>query len=172
LDGTKEFIKGFPDFTVNIALIENGRPVLGVVYLPMTGESYYGDSEGAIKTFDGGSTEINISGRANDLRVMTSRSHVDSKTLEFLEGFNHETVIQAGSSVKFCLIAEGSAEVYPRFGRTMEWDTAAGQAVLEATGGKVLVAQTGEELTYGKPGFENPGFIAVSETGILRNKAK
>lgn len=172
LDGTKEFINGFPDFTVNIALIENNKPVMGIVYLPMTGESYYGDKQGAVKISDGGSTEINISGRANDFRVMTSRSHMDSKTLEFLEGFKHASVLQAGSSVKFCLVAEGSAEVYPRFGRTMEWDTAAGQAVLEAAGGKVLVAQTGEELTYGKPGFENPGFIAVSEKEVIQGKAK
>jgi 3'(2'), 5'-bisphosphate nucleotidase len=156
LDGTKEFINGFRDFTVNIALIENGKPVIGVVHLPMTGETYYGGQEGAKKTFEGKTWPIEISGRARDIRVVASRSHMDSKTLEFLQKLEYGSVVHAGSSVKFCRIAEGAAEVYPRFGRTMEWDTAAGQAVLEAAGGKVLIAKTGEELTYGKPGFENP----------------
>lgn len=172
LDGTKEFIDGNPDFTVNIALIKSGKPVMGVVYMPMTGDSFYGDQQGAIKTYQGKTMPIKISGRAKDIRVMTSRSHMDSETLEFLQKLEHGSVIQAGSSVKFCTIAEGNAEIYPRFGRTMEWDTAAGQAVLEAAGGKVLIAQTGEELTYGKPGFENPGFIAVSEIEVIHGKAK
>lgn len=171
LDGTKEFIDGRYDFTVNIALIENHRPVMGIVHLPLAGDIFYGDSEGALKTHNGNTFPIQISGRVNELRVVTSRHHMDSKTLEFLETINPGNVNQLGSSFKFCQIAEGSAEVYPRFAKTMEWDTAAGQAVLEAAGGVVHIASTGEVLNYGKPGFENPGFIALSETAVLGNLA-
>ena len=167
LDGTKEFINGFPDFTVNIALIENHRPVLGVVHLPMTGETYSGNHSGAQKSLGDQSWPIEVSSRKRRLRIVTSRSHLDKETEDFIEGFENTDVIKAGSSVKFCLIAEGVAEMYPRFSRTMEWDTAAGQAVLEAAGGKVLNSKTGKELTYGKPGYENPGFVAVSNQRLL-----
>ena len=167
LDGTKEFINGFPDFTVNIALIENHRPVLGVVHLPLTGETYSGNHDGAQKSLGDQTWPISVSSREQNLRVVTSRSHLDKETEEFIKGFENADVIRAGSSVKFCLIAEGVAEIYPRFGRTMEWDTAAGQAVLEAAGGKVLNSKTGQELTYGKPSYENPGFVAVSNNSIL-----
>ena len=167
LDGTKEFLNGFPDFTVNIALIENQRPVLGVVHLPMTGETYSGNKDGARKSLGDQTWSIAVSSREQGPRIVASRSHLDRETEDFIEVSENADVVKAGSSAKFCLIAEGAAEVYPRFGRTMEWDTAAGQAVLEAAGGKVLNSKTYQELVYGKPGYENPGFVAVSDLRIL-----
>ena len=168
LDGTKEFINGSPDFTVNIALIENERPLVGVVHLPMTGTSYLGNPEGARKTQGDESRPIAVSARQQNLRVVASRSHLDIETERFIKDLKGAETVKAGSSVKFCLIAEGEAEVYPRFGRTMEWDTAAGQAVLEAAGGRVSDWASGRDFSYGKLGYENPSFVAVSNTSILQ----
>lgn len=169
LDGTKEFLNGFSDFTVNIALIEDALPIAGIVHLPATGLSYCADQSGAFKTSDGEFWPIQVSQIDQKPRVVTSRSHLDNRTVEFLDSTQFGDVIQAGSSLKFCLIAEGLAEIYPRFGRTMEWDTAAGQAVLRAAGGMVLREDNLTELSYGKWNLENPGFIAVSNDGLLRD---
>jgi 3'(2'), 5'-bisphosphate nucleotidase len=162
LDGTREFLAGNGEFTVNIALIEAGRPVLGVVHLPALGITYAGGPAGATMATAGGRLEA-IAARpkpADGLIVLASRSHGSADELErYLANEQVARRIAAGSSLKFCRIAEGLADLYPRFGRTMEWDTAAGHAVLVAAGGQV-VTNSGEPLRYGKPGFENPDFIA------------
>ncbi|MBL8707644.1 MAG: 3'(2'),5'-bisphosphate nucleotidase CysQ [Rhodospirillaceae bacterium] len=162
LDGTKEFIARNGEFTVNIALVEQGRPTLGIVYLPALDEMYAGCAMGALRRRQGGPAEP-IQARALPATgaVMTiSRSHA-ARELVKAESFG-ETIaatLVAGSSLKFCRIAEGVADLYPRFGPTMEWDTAAGHAVLLAAGGTVSTLD-GAPLVYGKSGFGNPHFIA------------
>ena len=163
LDGTKEFIKKNGEFTVNIALIEAGVPRFGVVYLPATDTSYVGLA-GKGATLQRGTAPVqSIAARrppAEGLTVLASRSHANDEALDgFLATRNVRERISAGSSLKFCRVAEGIADLYPRFGRTMEWDTAAGQAVLMAAGGTVRKLD-GTPLGYGKPGYENPHFIA------------
>jgi 3'(2'), 5'-bisphosphate nucleotidase len=162
LDGTKEFLSGNGEFTVNIALIEGGRPLLGVVHAPTLDTCYAGGPDGATKQH-GSEPPRPIAARrqpADGAIVLASRSHGSGQQLDaFLAG---EKVVEhrtAGSSLKFCLVAEGIADLYPRFGRTMEWDTAAAHAVLAAAGGRVTTLD-GQELAYGKPGFDNPHFIA------------
>jgi 3'(2'), 5'-bisphosphate nucleotidase len=171
LDGTKEFVSRNGEFTVNIALIENGLPVLGVVYAPALSRIFLGEKDhGAqlcrLGVADPLSAAVwqSIETRAlpaDGATVLASRSHRDAETEAYLATLNIKKIISAGSSLKFCTIAAGEADIYPRFGRTMEWDTAAGQAVLMAAGGKVNCA-TGEPLVYGKTqrGFDNPAFIA------------
>jgi 3'(2'), 5'-bisphosphate nucleotidase len=166
LDGTKEFISKNGEFTVNIALIHGGRPVAGVVYAPAIERLFLGWRED-----DGSGFAFQESGRAarspiraakpkdGGVIVVASRSHRDAKTDEYLAKFHVKSFTSAGSSLKFCLVATGEADLYPRLGRTMEWDTAAGQAVLEAAGGSVTRLD-GAPLSYGKPGFENPFFVA------------
>lgn len=162
LDGTKEFIGRNGEFTVNIALVEEGRPVLGVVLVPALGRLYAGTvGEGAFVE-DGDGRRAIACRRApqEGLTIVSSRSHGDSDALAgFLEGRPVASSVAAGSSLKFCLVAAGDADLYPRLGRTMEWDTAAGHAVVSAAGGRVS-AVGGGELGYGKPGFENPHFVA------------
>lgn len=162
LDGTREFIDRNGEFTVNIALIEDGRPVLGVVYAPARRRLYAAGGPGAVFVEDGDGPTRAIAARApaaDGLVAVASRSHRDSRTDEFLGTLPVKEFTAAGSSLKFCLIAAGEADVYPRFGRTMEWDTAAGHAVLAAAGGSVRTVD-GDDLLYGKEGFENPFFIA------------
>ncbi len=170
LDGTREFISRNGEFTVNIALARGGRPVLGVVFAPAIGKLCAGAAgKGAFRiAVDGeGRTGPRQSIRTRSvsksgLVAVASRSHRSPETDDFLKTLNVADFKAAGSSLKFCLIAEGAADVYPRLGRTMEWDTAAGQAVLEAAGGRVVVHPGGEPLAYGKKerGFDNPHFIA------------
>ena len=172
LDGTREFIRRNGEFTVNIALIESGRPVIGVVLAPAVGRLFVGCGSGqAFELPAGGGRDAldrthwrAIATRApkrGGLRAVASRSHRDAETDTFLAKVAARSIVGAGSSLKFCLLACGEADVYPRFGRTMEWDTAAGQAVLEAAGGTVLTLQ-GEPLGYGKSasGYVNPPFVA------------
>jgi 3'(2'), 5'-bisphosphate nucleotidase len=161
LDGTKEFVSRNGEFTVNIALVEDGRPVLGVVLCPALGRLYAGAvGEGAFVEDEGGRREIACRRPpADGLTIVSSRSHGDADALEaFLAGRPVASSVPAGSSLKFCLVAAGEADLYPRLGRTMEWDTAAGHAVVSAAGGRVS-AVSGGELGYGKPGFENPHFV-------------
>lgn len=173
LDGTREFVNRTGEFTVNIALIENGKPVFGVVYAPASNILFAGGRSGAWKTIideDGSMGDrLPISVRpvpAAGLIAVASRSHRSPETDEYLKTLNVADFTAAGSSLKFCLLAEGAADVYPRFGRTMEWDTGAGQAVLEAAGGRVLTYPEGAPLTYGKKsrGYDNPYFIAWGGT--------
>jgi 3'(2'), 5'-bisphosphate nucleotidase len=171
LDGTKEFISRNGEFTVNIALIENGAPARGVVYAPAINRMFWGDkAQGAamahVKPTESlaGVTWQAITVRkapADGMTAIASRSHADEATEAYLAKHNVKKRTSAGSSLKFCLVAAGEADLYPRFGRTMEWDTGAGQAVLEAAGGKVC-CEDGTPLAYGKAerGFDNPAFIA------------
>ncbi len=169
LDGTKEFVTKTGDFTVNIALIRDGRPVLGVVYAPAIGKLYAGiaGAGASLAHVEGGKAGPfqPISARKVPPRALiavASRSHRGPETDAFLSTLDVADFAAAGSSLKFCLIAEGLADVYPRLGRTMEWDTGAGQAVLDAAGGRVVVFGCDEPLCYGKKhrGFDNPHFIA------------
>ena len=162
LDGTKEFINRNGEFTVNIALIENTKPILGVVHVPTTGATYTGCTAGSFLELKGKSlTKIQCNAfNGNPITALVSRSHRTLEVDEFLKGYNIGKEISAGSSLKFCLIADGSGDLYPRLGRTMEWDTAAGHAVLRFAGGSVTTLE-GYDLGYGKPEFENPHFIAA-----------
>ncbi|MGE0723593.1 MAG: 3'(2'),5'-bisphosphate nucleotidase CysQ [Alphaproteobacteria bacterium] len=163
LDGTKEFIKRNGEFTVNVALVDGGRPVAGVVHIPALGETFAGAVGAGATLQRRGADPAPIRCRpapAEGLTVMTSRSHADNAALDsFLRGWPVAARQVAGSSLKFCRIAEGVADLYPRLGPTMEWDTAAGQAVLEAAGGTVRTFD-GARLEYGKAGYRNPHFLA------------
>ena len=159
LDGTKEFIKQLDEFTVNIALIENGKPVMGVVYAPAIDTIYFGSvNEGSWKLADGNKQRIHsrLASKSDPLVVAVSRSHGTDEQEEFLSKLNVKERISAGSSLKFCLVAEGRADVYPRFGPTMEWDVAAGDAVFRYS------AEEGEHpspLTYNKKDLRNASFV-------------
>ncbi len=174
LDGTKEFIRKSDEFTVNIALIEHGRPVFGLVYAPVMGELYLtlGRDEAVMGRMSADGPEMcfeeigfgKITGRApaaDGLRVVASKSHMTDATKEYIGQFAVKELKNAGSSLKFCLLARGDADLYPRFGPTMEWDTAAGHAVLLGAGGRVVI-EDGTPLLYGKAGegYKNPYFIA------------
>ena len=168
LDGTKEFVNRNGEFTVNIALVDGGRPVLGVVHAPVTGRTFWGGAVGVF-TQTGDGEERLIACReapADGLVAMVSRSHKTPEVDTYLADYNIARETGAGSALKFCLIAEGAADIYPRLGRTMEWDTAAGHAILRFAGGTVEDLD-GNELTYGKPDFENPHFIAKG-TGVAK----
>ena len=171
LDGTREFIKRNGEFTVNIALIEHGQPVLGVVLAPALGPQgcLWAGALGHGATVEDTSGLRAIHCReapADGLTVLASRSHGDAAALDaflagHLAGRRVAAVSNAGSSLKLCLLAAGQADLYPRLGRTMEWDIAAGHAVLAAAGGRVCRVDDGTPLRYGKPGFENPHFFAT-----------
>jgi 3'(2'), 5'-bisphosphate nucleotidase len=174
LDGTKEFINRRNDFTVNIALIEGNVPVAGIVYAPAQRCAYVADGGRAEKLLLDPAwalehrQPIRVRMRGAELTAVASRSHNSSETEAFLTGHGVMNYASVGSSLKFCLLAEGKADVYPRFGRTMEWDTAAGDAVLKAAGGSV-VRLDGSRLLYGKTvqeedsAFANPHFIAWAD---------
>ncbi|MEN2986706.1 3'(2'),5'-bisphosphate nucleotidase CysQ [Tistrella sp. BH-R2-4] len=162
LDGTREFLSRNGEFTVNAALIHDGRPVMGVVGIPATGRIYAGSPDGAVVIEPSGTTmAIAVRPVPDDGAVaLVSRSHADRRTGDWLAAHGITRSRAAGSSLKLCLIAEGLADVYPRLGRTMEWDIAAGHAVLAAAGGHVDRLADGLPLGYGKPGLDNPDFIA------------
>jgi 3'(2'), 5'-bisphosphate nucleotidase len=163
LDGTREFVSRNGEFTVNIALVEDGLPLLGVVFAPALGPGHMFSGivgQGAWRGADDGGSILCRAWPGAGAVALTSRSHGDAeRTRALLAQWGVQRERSAGSSLKFCLVAAGEADVYPRFGRTMEWDTAAGHAVLRAAGGEVFDG-TGQVLRYGKPGFENPDFIA------------
>lgn len=164
LDGTKEFISKNGEFTVNIALIEKGRPVLGVVSAPALGTTYWGGFDcGAMRKSASGLQAIFVCTNDGAPKIIGSRSHgTDALDAWVAKNYPDAGFCSVGSSLKFCMIAEGQAHLYPRFGRTMEWDTAAGHAVLASAGGAVRDLN-GNELAYGKAGFENPHFIATNQ---------
>ena len=177
VDGTKEFIKRNGEFTVNIALVTNGKPELGVIYVPATKTIYVADviNKEAFKTelesHDASVEEVINSATklqpkapgSNPVQVVGSRSHMSQETLDFVETIKKEgknvEVVSKGSSLKFCLIAEGNADVYPRFAPTMEWDTAAGQAICNAVGVEVISQETNQSLLYNKENLLNPWFL-------------
>lgn len=163
LDGTREFAQLRDEFTVNIGLVRHGRPVLGAVAAPGYGELFTGIvGRGAWKRTTAGETAIHVrSPPPEGLHVLASRHYAsDARLAEFLKGHRMASLANMGSAIKFCRLAEGAADFYPRLGRTMEWDTAAPQAVLEAAGGTVR-RMDGGPLGYGKPGWENPPFICT-----------
>ncbi len=177
LDGTKEFVKRRGDFTVNIAYVEDGSPVRGVVYAPAKNRMLYTDSAGQsveetgalIADIAGPTRPIGVSDPDNSaLLVVASKSHRDQATDSYIAKYEIKEMRSAGSSLKFCLVATGEADLYPRLGRTMEWDTAAGHAVLAGAGGNVVRFDDRAQLTYGKPGYENPFFIAFAPSVELK----
>lgn len=170
LDGTREFTAGKDEFVVNIGLVRDGRMALGVVAVPALGELFGGIvGQGAWKRTSQGETPIHARTPPSDgLVVVASRLHGDAAELDkYLDGRRVAKRINYGSALKFCRLAEGVADIYPRFGRTMEWDTAAPQAVVEAAGGSVCRLD-GSPLGYGKPGWENPHFICSGQPDLSR----
>ncbi len=166
LDGTKEFVARNGEFTVNIGLIENGAPVLGVVYAPAIDLLFAAAGPGTAKrrVRAGSSRSPRDACRIDAPIIVHSRSHENSPRIaEFAAKLPGATRIVSGSAIKFCKLAAAEADIYPRFGPTMEWDTAAGQAILEAAGGSVVTLD-GARLAYGKPEFRNGGFIAKGRT--------
>lgn len=171
LDGTKEFINRRGDFTVNIALVEEGVPTRGVVYAPARERMFYTNSVGH-SVEETGPFDLDTVGEVKDIRVaepdngalmvVASKSHRDQATDDYINLYNVKDMRSAGSSLKFCLVATGEADIYPRLGRTMEWDTAAGHAVLAGAGGRVVRFDDHTPLAYGKAGFANPFFIAYA----------
>ena len=177
LDGTKEFIKKNGEFTVNIALCKNGRPIFGVIYVPVSRELYYADvtkklayktilnqKHEVIKELFNKEDLINPSeATTNLIRVVGSRSHMNQNTLDYIASieanYKELEIVSKGSSLKFCLVAEGKADVYPRFAPTMEWDTAAGQAICNAVGLNVISQDSNKELEYNKENLLNPFFL-------------
>ena len=163
LDGTKEFIKRNGEFTVNIALIERGKPVAGVVYAPVLDRMFVADANGAFELDHAGNKTAIRANHWNPqqtgLKVVASRSHPSPELAEFIEALNEPELVSMGSSLKIVLVATGEADVYPRLGPTMEWDTAAAHAVVAAAGGNVTRHDNGEPLTYNKENLLNPWFV-------------
>ncbi len=178
LDGTKEFVKRNGEFTVNIALIHNGRPLSGVIYVPVQDIFYFADehvgaykligsgaiSDGSIEQVIKVSKKLPLINERSAYTVVASRSHMSDETKQYMDKLKEEhgniDILSVGSSLKICMIAEGRADVYPRVGPTMEWDTAAGQAILEHAGGELLEFDTLKPLRYNKENLLNPWFIA------------
>ena len=172
LDGTKEFLTRSNEFTVNVALIRDSVPVLGVVFAPDLDLMYWGGPElGAFRLSLNGkvSSAIRVTPsapRSPICRVVASKSHLDEETCRFIQRLEPAALVQVGSSLKFCRLAEGAADIYPRLGPTCEWDTAAAQAVLEGAGG-VVVDLNGSSLRYGKADIHNPPFVAASSLCVV-----
>lgn len=162
LDGTKEFIKRNGQFTVNIALIKDHYPVMGVIYVPATETFYYGSELGAFKEEGDDKTELIINGKSDGRIAVRSASHASPEEDELLARYNVKDSISKGSSLKFCMVAEGKADIYYRHGPTMEWDTGAGQAILEAAGGKVYKGnEEKERFDYNKEDLLNGSFLCL-----------
>ena len=165
LDGTKEFIKRNGEFTVNIALVKDCIPIAGVVYSPVKNTFWYGAQGFGSYKMEGSEKAEKISVSPNSqstIRIVTSRSHPSPKLEKYISRFNDYKLVRMGSSLKICLVADGSAHIYPRLGPTMEWDSAAGHAVLKFSGGELLDTSTGAELLYNKENLRNPDFICLS----------
>jgi len=180
LDGTKEFVKRNGEFSVNIAMVENGKPLLGVIYVPVADRLIMADvREGCWDVNGNVRRKLEVAPIAADkpVRVVRSRSHQSTEVLELLSLIPSHEIIEKGSSLKFCAIAEGEADFYPRFGPTWEWDTAAGQAIVTAAGG-IMLNFSGEPFGYNKENLLNGPFIAASnfewleESGILKAVSK
>jgi 3'(2'), 5'-bisphosphate nucleotidase len=175
VDGTKEFIKHNGEFTVNIALVEKGLPKLGVIYVPVSKTLYMADVEkqeaykANLLHHDTSIEEVNIRAvviktkTSNSIRVVASRSHMNEDSIKFIENIKSDgnlvDIVRKGSSLKFCLIAEGLADIYPRFAPTMEWDTAAGHAICNAVNVNVISQETNDPLHYNKENLLNPWFV-------------
>jgi 3'(2'), 5'-bisphosphate nucleotidase len=181
VDGTKEFIKRNGEFTVNIALVENGKPKLGVIYVPEKKALYFGNThekkaykaylkehEDSLRDIISSAVQLNPKFNSSGaIRIVGSRSHMNDETAQFVEDLKQKhsnvKIVSKGSSLKFCLVAEGLADIYPRFAPTMEWDTAAGQAICEAVGLTVINHETKQPLQYNKENLLNPWFMVSSD---------
>ena len=168
LDGTKGFLNKTNNFTVNIALIYNREPKLGVIYSPISGELFYTspDQESFKYNYLKKTQKVKISGKVENreaLTLITSENNLVGRESKILKVDCKYDTLKIGSSIKFCRLAEGNADIYPRFGRTMEWDTAAGHAILKYAGGSLIDLNTKKELIYGKKDYENGSFIAIRE---------
>jgi len=172
LDGTKEFVKRNGEFTVNIAMVENGVPKMGVIYVPVTKELYYAEGLKAYKSYPVENKDFDFilnnakplvpASYSEPIKIVGSRSHLNDDTKTYIseiENTNQVEIVSKGSSLKFCLVAEGNAHIYPRFAPTMEWDTAAGQAICEAVGVSVIDQNTQKPLEYNKENLLNPHFL-------------
>jgi 3'(2'), 5'-bisphosphate nucleotidase len=163
LDGTKEFVKRNGEFTVNIALVENGVPIMGVIYVPVMNWLYYGSSNGAFKVVDGKTKKLPIKNDRTNTVVVGSRSHPSVETAEYFEKLKKKygeiEIVSMGSSLKICLVAEGEADLYPRFAPTMEWDTAAGHAIANAAGKTLFDVDTKTAMLYNRKELRNNWFI-------------
>lgn len=178
LDGTKEFINRNGEFTVNIALIEEGRPTIGVIYVPVKGELYYGSPEDSFKlnaVFSlqdipmARSTPLKAKSRGRQIEILVSRSHFSDISQKVIERIKKDkevesiSLVSMGSSLKMCMVAEGKADIYPRYTPTMEWDVAAGQAICQSVGLVVFDLETKENLQYNKPNLVNPFFVVSND---------
>ena len=169
LDGTKGFLNKTDNFTVNIAFINNREPELGVIYSPISGELFYTslDRESFKYNYLEKTQKVKISGKVENreaLTLITSENNFVGRESKILKVDCEHDILKIGSSIKFCRLAEGKADIYPRFGRTMEWDTAAGHAILKYAGGSLIDINTQKELVYGKKDYENGSFIALRES--------
>jgi len=178
LDGTKEFIKRNGEFTINIALVEDGIPVMGVIYIPVQHTLYFASAQthslkvasigndlstASLDTYIGRSESLPVESHKTIYTIVGSKSHLTPETRDYIEELKKEhgdvEVFSRGSSLKICMVAEGEADIYPRFAPTMEWDIAAGHAIAKFAGARIIHAVSGEELTYNSEGLVNPWFI-------------
>lgn len=167
LDGTKEFINRNGEFTVNIALVKNKKPIMGFIYVPVTDTLYVGYlGVAAYKFSKGKRTELKVNDKKSSRVAVRSKSHASEEEEEILDKYNVTDSISVGSSLKFCMVAEGKADIYYRHGPTMEWDTAAGQAILEAAGGKVFKGTGPTEFTYNKENLLNGSFLCLGSSSL------
>lgn len=170
LDGTKEFIKRNGEFTINIALIRDGKPIVGLLYVPVTGACYFAaEGEGAWRI--DGQEEVQLECASfhlenPGLRVLCSRSHLSPATKEYVDRLDAAVLVPQGSALKFTVMAEGKGDIYPRIGPTMEWDTAAAHILLNEAGGQIVEFATGKPLTYNKDSLLNPDFIAYGDGSL------
>ena len=160
LDGTREFIAGDSDFTVNIALIRGNEPIFGFIYAPVNQELYWNNSEGSFLSSKKKESRIFCRGNLKYKDIEISKSHKNKKTENFLNSLNHNRANYTGSSLKLCKLANGISNIYPRYGTTMEWDIAAGHSILRKAGGDIFI-NSKQTLNYGKKNFKNPNFIAL-----------
>ncbi|CAK6514182.1 3'(2'),5'-bisphosphate nucleotidase CysQ [Rickettsia helvetica] len=169
IDGTRSYVNGKSTYTLNIGLIENGSPTIGLIYHPETAKLYYTDVNGRLK-IEQNSKEVfvNHEPKHEELNAVIGFYNSNKATKEFLSKYSFGQINAIGSSIKLCLIAEGTADIYPKFGQTMEWDIAAGHALIKAGGGNILDCD-GQEITYGKENFANPNFFACSKYWLGKN---
>lgn len=169
IDGTRSFIKNKDSFTVNIALIHNRAPIIGLIYQPTLDRLYYTDHEFNFRAENRSGLNLPLPEEREGFTAIVSSNHFNHKTAEYIKENDFSEVIAIPSSIKLCMLAEGAGDVYPKFGDTMEWDIAAGHAIVSASGGRVTDFD-GKDLLYGKPEFANPNFLASSKRWLERSR--
>lgn len=165
IDGTRSYVNGKSTYTINIGLIKNGTPTIGLIYQPETAKLYYTDEKGQLK-IEQNLKEVSVKHKEEGLNAVIGFYHSNKTTKEFLSKYSFNKIEAIGSSIKLCLIAESEADIYPKFGQTMEWDIAAGHALIKASGGNIIDLN-GAEITYGKENFTNPNFLACSKEWMV-----